>query len=888
MLARMRFKGVWRDYQALVLGEMAEHLANGRLHVVAAPGAGKTVLGLEIIRRLGHPALVFSPTVAIRDQWAHRLTSLFLDAPPGVDDVSHRLTDPRYLTLATYQALDGVRRGGDLESLVQTLNAAGPITLVLDEAHHLRREWWNGIEFLVRALADVRVVSLTATPPYDAGFAEWARYESVCGPIDLEIGIPELVRNGDLCPHQDHLILSKPTPDALARLDARRQAIWQLQRDLRTDDHLLDGLARHPWLENPQDHIEAILETPEMLSAVLILLASAGRRLPDAPLKLLGVSARRVPQPSVVWLERFLDGVTGHHRGVFDIGAGRLKTLHDRLHQQGLIEGGRVSLRETRSIFQMMASSVAKLDSIAEIARAEHLSLGADLRMVVLSDHIRAGDLPVDATAPFRPSKPGVVPIFEHLRREGAGDGRLAVLTGTLVIVPRAAIPALGALAVEHGLDPGAVRALDIPACPDHVRVTLEGTSGARLVQLVTALFTQGEIRILVGTQSLLGEGWDAPALNSLILASNTASFMLSNQMRGRAIRVDPANPGKVANIWHLATVEPPVNGAVAEVSDLLSWGALIDDRPEGHSDAALLRRRFRAFEGITNGTSTVIESGIARVGFDPGEALELANCRTFAAAADRQQIARRWSASLGAGGTRARVRETAAPNYAPQGLAWADTLQALTWSALSAATFAAADELQSIDSMETLGGLGMIIAGAATVAGLPKLAKAARLVWRNGSVEGSLEQVGRVALQSLHHAGLASVADVTAGAFEVRGGLDGRKDVVLRGVSRSVERQVIQAITEVLGPVGNPRYLLVRESRLGWRTRTDYHPVPAALGARKDWAEAFARLWSERVGSSRLVYARTPEGRRVLLQARAKSLAAAFQRSVDRRSAWV
>ncbi len=603
------------------------------------------MLGLEIVRRLGRPALVFAPTVAIRDQWAHRL-SLFLDEPPGADDLSHQLTDPRRLTLATYQALDGFRRSDGVDSLARDLNAAGPITLVLDEAHHLRREWWTSIEQLAGSLADVRIVALTATPPYDASFAEWTRYESLCGPIDLEIGIPELVRNGDLCPHQDHVILSRPTNDALRLLDERRRAIWRLQRDLWADEALLDALEGHPWLQCPQDHVEAILETPEMLSAVLVLLAGAGRRAPAAPLKLLGVRARDIPKPSFFWLETFVDGVTGRHANTFAIGRERLKRLRDLLHKQGLIEGGRVRLRETRSIFQMMASSLAKLESIAEIARAEHEALGERLRMVVLSDHVRAGELPADAKAEFRPSKLGVVPIFEHLRRTGAS--RLGVLTGTLVIIPCAALPALRALIADQGLDPSVVRAFDIPACPDHARIELSGAGDVRLVPLVTALFTRGDIQILVGTQSLLGEGWDAPALNSLVLASNTASFMLSNQMRGRAIRTEAGNPGKVANIWHLATIEPPAKGALAETVDLLNWGYLMDDGPAGLSDGALLGRRFRAFEGISNSASTLIESGIGRLGFDLAEDLRLANGRTFAAAADRPEIARRWSASLG------------------------------------------------------------------------------------------------------------------------------------------------------------------------------------------------------------------------------------------------
>lgn len=887
MLSRMRFSGEWRDYQGRILEEMEDQLTDGRLHVVAAPGAGKTVLGLEIVRRLGRRAVVFAPTVAIRDQWAQRLSPLFLDAPPDPEDISHLLSDPKTLTLATYQALDALRRSDVIERLVESLNAAGPTTLVLDEAHHLRREWWNSIEQLASALEDVRVVALTATPPYDATYAEWARYESVCGPIDLEIGIPELVRNGDLCPHQDHVILSKPTEDALALLDARRRAIWDLRHDLLTDVELIDQLANHPWIQRPEDHVEAILDAPEMLSAAIIVLAAAGRKPPPAPLRLLGVSPREIPLPTFFWLERFLDGVTAGHAATFDVGKDRVKALRDRLHRQGLIEGGRVRLGESRSTFQLMTSSLAKLTSIGEIARAEDQALGEALRMVVLSDHIRVGELPTSPDGEFRPAKLGVIPIFEHLRRAGVADGSLGVLTGTLVILPRSALPDLQALMTQRGHGPAALRVFDIPACPGHARIELSA-EGAQLTPLVTDLFTKGTVRVLVGTQSLLGEGWDAPALNSLILASNTASYMLSNQMRGRAIRIQPGNPGKVANIWHLATAEPLTRNLVMEGVETLRWGALMDDGPAGRSDVEILRRRFLAFEGVSNGDSTLIESGFGRLGVDLAEDFHQANRRTFTVAADREGIARRWTASLGGGDGRARVRETAAPNYAPRALARTDTVHALAWSAFSAAVFAVGEELYGVDATQSLGALGMALGGAVGLASLPNLFKAARLIWRNGSTEGSLEQVGLAVLGGLIQARLVSAAEAQAARFEVRTSLDGRKDIVLHGVSRSTERQVMQAIAETLGPVQNPRYLLVRSSRLGWRTRRDYHAVPTALGSKKEWAEAFARLWNRRVGSSQLVLARTPQGRRVLLRARAKSFAAGFQRSVERRCAWL
>jgi superfamily II DNA or RNA helicase len=888
VLKDMNFKGKWRDYQARVLEEMDDHLGDRRLHVVAAPGAGKTVLGLEIVRRIGRPALVFAPTIAIRDQWEQRLCPLFLDSPPAAVSISRDLAELRELTLTTYQALDALRRSEELEALIDTLNKRGPLTLVLDEAHHLRREWWKCLIELANRLQDVRIVSLTATPPYDASFAEWARYEELCGPIDIEIGIPELVRNGDLCPHQDHLILSAPTEDALELLDQRRKAIGELARELRADDSLLDWLAAHPWLTDPKAHVEAILEAPEMLSAVLVLLASAGRELPKSALKLLGASARDVPAPSVFWLERFLDGVIVQHTASFPLDPARLKALRNQLHRHGLIEGDRVRLTHTRSVFKLMTSSLAKMDSIVTIARAETAALGADLRMVVLSDHIRAGELPARADTPYVPAKLGVVPIFEMLRRSAIDDEYLGVLTGSLVLIPRRALASLHALAAEMRLDPSDFRSSDLAACPDHVQITCRTGSSAGLVRVITELFTRGDLHILVGTQSLLGEGWDAPVLNSLVLASNTASFMLSNQMRGRAIRIDPARAHKVANIWHLATIDPADRESWDVLRTTLDWGFLGDSGMPSISDLGVVARRFKAFEGIANGASTLIEDGVARLGVDPGSPMATSNLRTFSIAADRPAIAERWRASLGEGDARARVRETAATSYSPRALSWFDTLHALGWSAAGGGALAAANELRDVQTYADFGMVGMGIAGVATLASLPRLVKAGRLAWRNGSLEGSLHEVAWVTLRALVDADLLSARELEQAAVEIRTSVDGRKDVILTGVSRAAERQVMQAIAEILGPVQNPRYLLVRRSWLGPRRRIDYHAVPSALGTRKEFAERFAELWLERIGCSDLVFARTAESRLLILQARASSFAAGFQRNVDRRSVWL
>jgi len=181
---QMRFRYPWRNYQERVLGELEEHLDDERLHVVAAPGSGKTILGLEVVRRLGQPTLILAPTRAIRDQWIDRLVSLFLPEGAKTDWITKELRNPRTVTVATYQALHAACRGESEEEeeeekedddddereeteelttdpedekteapekrrrpldLAALLSEAGVETLVLDEAHHLRHAWWKAL-----------------------------------------------------------------------------------------------------------------------------------------------------------------------------------------------------------------------------------------------------------------------------------------------------------------------------------------------------------------------------------------------------------------------------------------------------------------------------------------------------------------------------------------------------------------------------------------------------------------------------------------------------------------------------------------------------------------------------------------------------------------------
>lgn len=102
----IHFHGEFRDYQTRVLNNADKYLADGKINIVTAPGSGKTVLGLELIRKIGEPCLIFSPTTAIREQWGERFRELFLDDKTDFNALfSTNLRDIKLLNSITYQAL---------------------------------------------------------------------------------------------------------------------------------------------------------------------------------------------------------------------------------------------------------------------------------------------------------------------------------------------------------------------------------------------------------------------------------------------------------------------------------------------------------------------------------------------------------------------------------------------------------------------------------------------------------------------------------------------------------------------------------------------------------------------------------------------------------------
>ena len=119
----LSLRGSLRPYQRLALDAFETDRTAGRrsTHLVAPPGSGKTVIGLEIVRRLDRPALVLAPTATISAQWADKL-GLFTDQPAAF------LAPQGELHVLTYQSICQTSDPGD------ALRAAAEERLVQERA----------------------------------------------------------------------------------------------------------------------------------------------------------------------------------------------------------------------------------------------------------------------------------------------------------------------------------------------------------------------------------------------------------------------------------------------------------------------------------------------------------------------------------------------------------------------------------------------------------------------------------------------------------------------------------------------------------------------------------------------------------------------------------
>lgn len=885
----------WRPSQRHLL-DLAGHVHDGRWHLCAPPGSGKTLIGMELARRTGGPTLVLAPTMAIRDQW-RAATAMF-----GADPATFTSDDPDSpapLVAVTYQLLGNpgeaaqeLRRAarqlwvrevgaefgddaagariaaveaGDPERarrevgrhvrslrrslatgadvgvarqallgeragrLVERFAQLGIKCVVLDECHHLLDWWALVVGALVERLApqaQVAVVGLTATLPDPDSAREAENYRGLLGDVDAELHLAPMVAEGAVAAWRDGLRLTTVTPEEARFLDGWTHSFTaELDEQLRSEAFVGWAVAQVGGAAADARGWDAFWDRDPLAAAALTRWWGA---------RDLALPAAVDPPAPVEGELDFPDRLVLLDAWLHDPQALVQQSVRDQVAKVANSYGVTFTtggVRWGRSVADLVcARSSAKGSAAADVLRTEAARRGERLRALVVVERDRATTPPAAAREVLGEDAGTAARVLAALcaRQDVAELGVIGV-TGRGAWADAIAADAICAAMNLHCSGTG--RWVSVGGCDIKAVVRLAGQgpgwSASGWLAAAEAAMDDGAARVLVSTRGLVGEGWDYPALNVMVDLSEVATSTATTQLRGRAIRLDPADPNKLVSLWDVAVAHPSAPG-----------------------DWERLRRRHARWWGPDGGGRVV--TGPAKLHPLAGLpavplALDPINDDSARAVADEEATRLAWAAvdPAGAATTAVHLRSRRRRQVRTRSRHW-------PWLAAGAAASGATGAAAAAIAVEVpeVGPL----AGAAVVLAVV-LAGAIR--GRKRGERETLEALAEAVLRGLVAAGDRELAGcrVTVEPDPAGGWV-----ATIAGGDDDAAKRWADALAEALGPLASPRWMVAAGGR-AWR-------VPLTVGASGTGAEAFVRAFRSRVPGARLVRAGTPEATQIVLAA--------------------
>jgi superfamily II DNA or RNA helicase len=985
MFSSLHFQHEFRKYQQMVLEIVArESTADHKHHIVAPPGAGKTIVGLELIRRFGRPAVVFTPTTTIQQQWVQKV-GLFttdqdwLDAHVSLD--ANHLAD---ITILTYQVLstpgenlafvekiaidrwaeDLLKAGlyedeaaayqriatlqesnpkaakneiskryrrvkreflqdpnfdgrkflhANARDLIDRIVALGVGTIVLDECHHLLDYWAFILRELIRELPDARIVGLTATLPDPANQTEYENYHSLLGDVDFEVPTPAVVKEGNLAPFRDLVYFVEPSRREMAYLN-------EIQTHFETAVSIITATpAFHSWVDSllhppdPAAITDFFNKEPLLCIAAVKFSQNQERPLPPH----LPIIAEML-EPMTI--DDWLTLLESYGLRVLKISKNRQEQAQFRQLRDALLGFGITiterGIRHQRSPGDLvLALSEAKDEAVVKILQAEQSQLGQQLRAVVITDYERMSAKTRRLKHVLDPDAGSAVRVFRRLVAETETAVLNPVLVTGKVVLASVDYQAILDRGIREWVENHDMR-FTWSWEPTEVAgvVTLKGQgadwASRTYVALLTALFEQGITRCLVGTRGIFGEGWDALSLNTLVDLTAVTTSTGVRQIRGRSIRLDPNWPRKVAHNWDVVCVSTKFDKGDSDFKRFVAkhahtWGIVVRSKAldimGSAADAILGMQANGAMEGrIVRGVWHVDLALSEEMCLMPFKKIRFAqvNRRMLKAVKERSRVYDLWEVGEPYSNFSYHVSQIAPRDIKFQTVfRIQETLRAMAWRIFAnilavafliwiyggqaLAALPGADPLFLVICLLVLVTAGVLAGIAVNTRDIIRLF---RRTFMELPVDDVLLDMGQALLLGLRSAGLVSqglnekyvrVVKTEAGGLQV----------FLDYASPEDSQVFIEAFQQLLGPLGDARYLIERDSgsvrnpvlRLVWVlvrqfVQLDvraYHRVPDVLATKKNRAEAFAQVWQRFVGGGRLIYTRHEEGRQILLAAR-------------------
>ena len=796
-----------------------------------------------------------------------------VEAEVWLEDLKRHNRDYYEQRLSAYRKVvrDTAAMGGDalrtvhdsVHATLGRLKAANVGLIILDECHHLLGHWGRVLADAHDFLDEPVIVGLTATPPDKDGKApqDVKRYEEFFGPVDYEVPVPAVVKDGFLAPYQDLAYFVRPQADEISFIANADSQLLGLVREL-CEEHSSTSAPKPPAMDRPPTTEEVAAEAnepepiplreslPAWLTRVL-----KERRLPTGVVKDWNAFERRDPDfshaarcfliahdlplpedvpplnddvdphemPATEFLIPVLDRYVRH----------RLRTSPDpedrRLAEQAIKRMRLFGVQITETGWQpcaspvgrVMAYSQSKCQALPPILEAEAAVLGDKLRAVIVADYEKTSAVAAEVAELLGDEAGGAIAAFKSLVHHPLTDRLNPVLvTGSTVLV-------------DDDLRESFFEQASVWLKQKEFDVELEfrqadgfqvlSGNGADwsprvYVELITELFQRGLTKCLVGTRGLLGEGWDANKINVLIDLTTVTTSMTVNQLRGRSIRLDPQEKQKLANNWDVVCLAPEFT--------------------KGFDDYARFKAKHQTLYGVTD--DGAIEKGVGHV--HPAftemrpelleDSINSLNEDMLRRVARRDQVRELWKIGQPYKAEPIRAVEARVQSKREAGGFPPFKKSRQPWSSTALALAVGEAVLRSLAEAKMIRQVGELKAGE-RAGGYVRL-----------FLEGAPPEESEVFTAALH---------------EALGPLHRPRYVIPRYIDRVEDTWVSSMLPGFLG-----RYFQTRKTK-----QVMLHAVPTALARNKELVEVFQKHWNELVSPGEAVFALREAGEEEIEHAR-------------------
>ncbi len=566
----MHFSSTLYPYQSEILSIFEKERTRGdkKIHIVAPPGSGKTIVWLEMMTRLDVPTLILVPNLTLQEQWKDKLEKLFFESHETSEAlISTSIHEIKKVNIVTYQSLSGseaieddsvnakilniwflsekddfedkntfllfveelrkenpdeyrelyakhrkkLKNSGESEftrkllkgtihDYVANLRSAGVGLMIVDEAHHLTA-WWSHVLYQIWTdLSSPHIIGLTATPPFESVdyFELDESYAKLLWTVDYYVPTPAIVKSGRLAPYSDLVYIVPPDEDLSAIL---------LEKEKKLADFIMlhkDEICvyLHEFLKTNFSRLE-VKSLEIMEKWMRFIYVHKGELSLDMSSYITANASKPLTLEDIAksigkW------GADGFKKTKTSTLLDEIKSLFFDL---GYIWRGANLYRFETPIEKWLVYSKSKINGVNTILEKEKENLGKNLRVAIITDFL---DVESDwINGHF---------IFDELAQS------------------------------QSSLNPYLVSWQGIWKLENGKKVAAENET----ILSVTEKLTKWETKLVIWTRGILGEGWDCPAVNTLIDLTGVSAYMSVNQVHGRAIRLDKTNPEKVANVYDI------------------------------------------------------------------------------------------------------------------------------------------------------------------------------------------------------------------------------------------------------------------------------------------------------------------------------------------------